>query len=286
MTELGGVVHRKVLAPDNIEQWRRDGYYLPIRAMSSEQAEQYLKRMEDCEARGGKIIGNQRHKTHLLFTWANELVRNETILDAVEDIIGPNILCWTTNLFVKESGSPDFVSWHQDSTYWGLYPDDDVVTAWIALSDATTESGAMRFLPGSHHKDQIPHKDTFDEHNLLSRGQVAVADINENDAVDIVLKAGEASLHHIRMLHASGPNRANYRRVGLAVRYIPPYVKQTKITHDSAMLLRGEDDYGHFFLEPEPKGDADETAVAAHADAMARQVATYYQGTDKDEMRA
>lgn len=286
MNDLGGLVQRKVLEPDHIEHWRRDGYYLPIRAMSAAEAETYRKRMEDCEARLGKIVGNQRHKTHLLFTWANELVRNETILDAVEDLIGPNILCWTTNLFVKEPGTLDFVSWHQDSTYWGLYPDDDVVTAWIALSDATPESGAMRFLPGSHHKDQIPHQDTFDEHNLLSRGQVAVTDINEDEAVDVVLKAGEASLHHIRMLHASGPNKANYRRVGLAVRYIPPYVKQLKIAHDSAMLVRGQDDYGHFFHEPAPNTDADEAAVAAHADAMARQVATYYQGTDKKEMRA
>lgn len=286
MTELGGIVHRKVMKPEYMEHWRREGYFFPIRALSAEDAAGYLARMEACEAKHGRIQGNQRHKTHLLYTWADELVRNPVVLDAVEDILGPNILCWTTNLFVKEPHTPDFVSWHQDSTYWGLYPDDGVVTAWIALSEVTVEAGAMKFLPGSHHKEQIPHKDTYDEHNLLSRGQIAVTDVDEGSTVDIVLRAGEVSLHHIRMLHSSGPNNAAHRRVGLAVRYIPPYVRQTRIAEDSAMLVRGVDEYGHFVHEPRPRTDADADAVAAHAAAMARQVATYYQGTDKTEMRA
>jgi ectoine hydroxylase-related dioxygenase (phytanoyl-CoA dioxygenase family) len=286
MNTQNEIAGRKVLSSADIEGWRREGYRLPFRAMSEQDAAAYAARMQACEERFGPIQGNQRHKTHLLYTWANDLVRNDKVLDAVEDLIGPNILCWTTNLFVKEAGSPDFVSWHQDSTYWGLYPDDVVVTAWIALTPATVESGAMRFLPGSHHMDQIVHEDTYDAHNLLSRGQVARIDIDDDQTVDVVLAPGEFSLHHIRMLHDSGPNGADFRRIGLAVRYVPPYVRQTKIAHDSAMLVRGTDDYGHFHLEPAPGADADEAAVAAHADAMARQVATYYQGTDKTEMRA
>lgn len=279
-------IARKMLGSVGIENWRRNGCHLPIRVMSEEDAAGYVHRMEACEARRGKILGNDRHKTHLLYTWANDLARHPKILDTVEDIIGPNILCWTSNLFVKEPGTGDFVSWHQDSTYWGLYPDDAVVTAWIALTPATVQSGAMRFLPGSHHMDQIVHEDTYDERNLLSRGQVAKIDIDEDKAVDVVLEPGEISLHHIRMLHSSGPNGADFRRVGLAVRYIPPYVKQMKIANDSAMLVRGRDDYGHFTLENPPKADADEAAIAEHAAAMARQVATYYQGTEKTEMRA
>lgn len=281
-----GAIARKVLESAHIEGWRRNGFHLPIRVMSEEDAAGFVRRMEACEAARGPILGNDRHKTHLLYTWADEIVRHPRILDAVEDIIGPNILCWTTNLFVKEAGSPAFVSWHQDSTYWGLYPDDAVVTAWVALTPATVESGAMRFLPGSHHSDQIVHEDTFDADNLLSRGQVARVEIDDDATVDVVLQPGEISLHHIRMLHDSGPNRANFRRIGLAVRYIPPYVRQTKIPEDSALLVRGTDDYGHFVHESAPRADADEAAVAEHAAAMARQVATYYQGTDKTEMRA
>jgi len=279
-------IERKMLESAHIERWRREGFHLPIRVMSEEDAAGYAARMEACEARDGRIEGNQRHKTHLLYTWADELVRHPKILDAVEDIIGPNLLCWTTNLFVKEAGSPAFVSWHQDSTYWGLYPDDAVVTAWVALTPATVESGAMRFVPGSHHSDQIVHEDTYDADNLLSRGQVAKVEIDDDKTVDVVLSPGEISLHHIRMLHDSGPNRANFRRIGLAIRYIPPYVKQLKIDHDSALLVRGVDDYGHFHQETSPKADADAAARAEHADAMARQVATYMQGTDKTQMRA
>ncbi|MCC6007783.1 MAG: phytanoyl-CoA dioxygenase family protein [Rhodobacteraceae bacterium] len=281
-----GAIARKVLESAHIENWRRNGFHLPIRVMSEEDAADLARRMEACEAARGPIEGNDRHKTHLLYTWADEIVRHPRILDAVEDIIGPNILCWTTNLFVKEAGSPAFVSWHQDSTYWGLYPDDAVVTAWVALTPATVESGAMRFMPGSHHSDQIVHEDTYDANNLLSRGQVAKVDIDESATVDVVLKPGEISLHHIRMLHDSGPNMAGHRRIGLAVRYIPPYVKQTKIAGDSALLVRGRDDYGHFHPETSPRADADAAAVAEHAAAMDRQVATYLQGTDKTKMRA
>ncbi|WP_372922815.1 phytanoyl-CoA dioxygenase family protein [Roseovarius sp.] len=286
MNAQSGAIERKILESAAIENWRRSGFHLPVRVMSEEKAAEYVHRMQNCEASRGPIEGNDRHKTHLLYTWANEIVREEKILDAVEDLIGPNILCWTTNLFVKEAGSPAFVSWHQDSTYWGLYPDDVVVTAWVALTPATVESGAMRYVPGSHLSDQIVHEDTYDANNLLSRGQVAKVDIDDDQTVDVVLEPGEISLHHIRMLHDSGPNQADFRRIGLAIRYIPAYVKQTKIEHDSAMLVRGKDDYGHFHLESPPVADADEAAIAQHADAMARQVATYYQGTDKTEMRA
>lgn len=286
MTELEGTVSHKLLTSEMIEQYRRSGYYFPIRVMAREEALTYLNRMEAYERKIGRPLqGNMRHKVHLLFTWANELVRHPKILDAVEDLIGPNILCWTTNMFTKEAHSPGFVSWHQDSTYWGLQP-ADVVTVWLALSDSTPESGAMRFSPGSHHKDQIPHQDTYDQNNLLTRGQVAVTDIDESQTVVVVLEAGEMSLHHVRLLHASGPNNADYRRVGLAARYIPTYVKQAKIKGDSAMLVRGVDEYGHFEGEAEPEVDGDEAALAAHSAAMARQVATYYQGTDKKEMRS
>lgn len=277
---------RHVLTSSDIEDWRREGYCFPVQALGEDEAAGYVQRLETCEARLGPIEGNLRHKTHLLFTWANELVRNARILDAVEDIIGPNILCWTSNLFMKEARSSSFVSWHQDTTYWGLSPDDAEVTAWLALTPATVQSGAMRFLPGSHHMDQIVHEDTYDRDNLLTRGQVAKIDIDEDQTVDVVLKPGEFSLHHIRILHGSGPNAADFRRIGLAIRYIPPFVKQTKIARDSATLVRGEDTYGHFDLEPTPKADADDAARAAHAEAMARQVATYYKGTDKTEMRA
>ena len=269
----------KLLPAGAKEAFGRDGYWFPVRVMAAGEAAGYRARLEAYErAAGGPIASNMRHKVHLLFIWANELVRHSRILDAVEDLIGPDLLCWTTNFFIKEARDPAFVSWHQDSTYWGLEP-HDIVTAWVALTDAPVESGAMNFLPGSHQRDQIPHRDTHHKDNLLTRGQEVAVDVDERQAIDVALKAGEVSLHHIRLVHGSKPNTTLNRRIGLAIRYIPTYVRQTKVA-DSAMLVRGVDHHGNFEPEPAPAADLDPAAVAAHQRVMEKQIATYYSGTD------
>jgi ectoine hydroxylase-related dioxygenase (phytanoyl-CoA dioxygenase family) len=275
----------KLLSSNAIEAYRRDGYYFPVRVLSTDEAHRYRRALETHEAKTGQPLqGNWRHKSHLLFTWVDELVHHPRILDAVEDVIGPNILCWTTNFFIKEANHPGFVSWHQDSTYWGLDP-DDVITAWVAFTDVTPENGYMQFIPGSHRIDQLPHLDTFHKDNLLSRGQEIAVEVDKSKAVGIPLKAGEMSLHHIKLVHGSDPNRSGDRRIGLAIRYIPTYVRQTKV-RDSATLVRGVDTYGEFDPEPRPKADLDAAALAAHADAVGRQVKALYQGTEKTAFRA
>ncbi len=274
----------KILTDAEVAQFRRDGFVFPIRVMSAAEAARYRAALEAYEAAsGGPIQSNMRHKMNVLFTWANRLVRLPRILDAVEDILGPNLICWTTNFFIKEARDPSFVSWHQDSTYWGLDP-CDVVTAWVALTDAPVVSGAMKFLPGSHTLDQIPHTDTFAKDNLLTRGQVVDLEVDESRAVDVPLAAGEVSLHHIRLVHGSKPNTTDDRRIGLAIRYVPPHVRQVKL-RDSAMLVRGRDSCGHFDWEPEPVADLDAGALAAHRDAVDRAVRALYSGTDKTAMR-
>ena len=268
------------------EAYERDGYYFPLRAMSADEARDYVAALEAHEAaHGGPLQSNMRHQVHLLFTWANKLVRDPKILDAVEEVIGPNILCWVTNFFIKEPKDGNFVSWHQDATYWGLEPADKIMTAWLALSDAPLESGAMKFMAGSHKDGQIAHNDTFDEKNLLTRGQEIAVDVDENDATDVVLKAGEFSLHHVLLAHGSHPNVSDNRRIGLAIRYIPTSVRQTKV-RDAAMLVRGVDEFGHFDLMPDPVADLDDAALAAHADAAQRLIAAVYSGTDETELRA
>ena len=260
----------KLLSHAAVEAYKRDGFYSPIRVMPAEEARRYRAALEKHEAKTGKPLqGNWRHKMHLLFTWADELVHHPKVLDAVEDVIGPDILCWTTNFFIKEKRSPGFVSWHQDSTYWGLEP-DDVVTAWVAFTDVTPENGYMQVIPGSHKVDQLPHVDTFHKDNLLSRGQEISVEVDRSKAIGLAMSAGEMSLHHIKLVHGSDANRSSDRRIGLSIRYIPTYVRQTKV-RDSAMLVRGTDRYRHFDAEPRPKSDLDEAALAAHADAIGRQ---------------
>ena len=275
----------KLLSKEAVDAYRRNGYFSPVRIMSADDACKYRRALEAHEMKTGRPLqGNWRHKTHLLFTWADELVHHPKILDAVGDVIGPDILCWTTNFFIKEKSHPGFVSWHQDSTYWGLEP-DDVVTAWVAFTEVTPENGYMQVVPGSHKIDQQPHLDTFHKDNLLSRGQEISVEVDKSRAVGLAMHAGEMSLHHIKLVHGSEPNRTADRRIGFAIRYIPTFVRQTKV-RDAAMLVRGTDKYRNFDYEPRPKADLDEAALAAHADSVARQVKALYQGTEKTAFRA
>ncbi len=269
----------KMLTVEAVEAVRRDGFHFPIRAVSEADAHDYRRQLEAFEAaNGGALKGAQRFKSHLLFKWLADLVRAPHILDAVEDLIGPNILCWNTHWFVKEANSPSFVSWHQDSNYWGL-DTKDLVSVWVALSPANRDSGCMRMLPGSHLGPALPHVDTFDEHNLLTRGQTIDVDIDENLTVDVELKTGEAAVFAYEIAHASHPNLSDDRRIAMVLRYIPPSARQMMADWDSAALVRGEDTYGHFEHEPEPAGDLDPVAVAFHRKAEEQQRKILYRDT-------
>ncbi len=270
----------KRLSPSAIEQYARDGYYFPIRVLSPEEARQYRERLERVERDlGGPLRGIYRIKPHLLFAWLADLVRHPVILDAVEDVIGPDILCWNTSFFTKEARSPGFVSWHQDATYWGL-SEPDVVTAWVAFTESTSRNGNMRVVPGSH-RTPVPHVDTFDPDNLLTRGQEVAVEVDESQAADILLQAGEMSLHHVLIVHGSGANPSDDRRIGFAIRYIPTRIRQTGGPRDSATLVRGEDAFGHFKPEPRPDADLDPAMLALHAEISDRQARILYRGTTR-----
>jgi len=191
-----------------------------------------------------------RHKSHLLFARLAALVRCRSILDTVEDLHGPDLLCWTINFFIKGAADPAFVSWHQDSTYWGL-SEPDVVTALVAFTPATEANWAMEYIPGSHKLDQIRHRDTFAKHNLLTRGQEVIVEVNHSQRRIITLRPGEMSSHHVRLVHGSQPNPSNDRRIGFAIRYIPTKVAQLA-GEDSATLVRGADRHHHFMSAPHP----------------------------------
>ena len=276
----------KSLSAEQVRRYRGDGFVHPVPVMDAAEAARYRARFEDYErSQGGWYALSEGQKLYLLQTWVAELASHPRVLDAVEDVLGPDILVWGTSLFVKDAHDPAFVTWHQDATYWGLEPADRILTAWVALSDVPVESGAMKFLPGSHKGGQRAHSDTFHENNLLSRGQEIAVEVDEDEAADVVLKAGEFSLHHVLLAHGSHPNTTDQRRIGFAIRYLPTSARQTKL-RDAAVLVRGVDEYGHFDLFEGPKADLDEAALAAHKDSTARLHAAVYSGTDKTEFRA
>ena len=276
----------KMLNNEQIAQYREDGFLSPVRVMAEDEALALRAELEAIEAgMGGPLRGDLRHKTHLLFPFLAALVRHPTILDAVEDLLGPDILCWSSNFFIKEAADPAFVSWHQDSTYWGLSA-PDVATAWVALTPSNAENGAMAMIPGSHRFDQMPHHDTFHRHNLLTRGQEIAVKVDESDAVLVELKPGQASLHHVLLFHGSEPNRSDDRRIGLAIRYVPTRLKQAVGQRDWATLVRGKDSFGHFEPEYVPKRDLEPEALAFHKAVTEEQVRVLYRGTGKTAYRA
>lgn len=275
----------KLLSPTQIVQYEAEGFISPIRVMDEAAANEIRARLEEYERRsGGPLRGDLRHKAHLLFPWLADLVRQARILDAVEDLYGPDLLCWTTNFFIKEARNPAFVSWHQDSTYWGLSA-PDVVTAWVALSPSNLANGAMAVLPGSHTRDQIPHRDTFDKHNLLTRGQEVAVEIDPAQSVALEMRPGEMSLHHVRLVHGSPANPSADRRIGFAIRYIPTRVYQL-VGEDSATLVRGTDRFERFEHEPRPTAELDPAALALHKRITERQAQILYRGTKVDSYNA
>jgi len=271
------------LNAQQVAAYERDGYLFPLEVMAEAEALALRARIETIERRvkTEQGVSHQRFRSfcHLLMPAIDQLVREPAILDPVESILGPDLMVWSAEFFIKEPRTPNHVSWHQDLTYWGLDSAEEV-TAWLALSDVTVESGCMRFVPGSHKREIVPHRDTFAEDNMLTRGQEIAIAIDEDAAVDIVLKPGQMSLHHGRIFHASGHNRADDRRFGLAIRYISPNMRQAVGERDFAVLVRGEDRYGHFVAPPRPTGDFTPDALDMCTRIDREQAAYFYQGTE------
>lgn len=268
----------KTLTRHQLGEYQQQGFLFPLPVLSESETATLRGKLEELERnQGGRLPARINRKPHLLFTWLNELIRDPRILDPVEDILGPNLLCWGSGFFIKNPHDPARVTWHQDSTYWGLSK-PDIVTAWVAFTPSTAENGCMRVVPGTHTLQQLPHRDTFAEDNLLSRGQEIAVAVEESKAVDLALDPGQMSLHHVMLVHGSEPNRSALRRIGFAIRYLPTHVKQLTGVRDSATLVRGTDEYGHFALEPAPLSDLHPDALAFHSETLAANDQILYGG--------
>jgi ectoine hydroxylase-related dioxygenase (phytanoyl-CoA dioxygenase family) len=249
-----------------LDTYQRDGFVSGVEILSQSEVLRHRTAMETAEAIFGPL--HYEGKVHTILRSPHELATLSSVLDIVEQFIGPNILLHSATYILKEPGSGSFVSWHQDLTYWG-FSHDDQVSMWLALSPATAGSGCMRMIPGSHVHGELRHETTEDEANVLFSGQT-VADVRESDAVVCALQAGQASFHHGRTLHSSGPNESDDRRIGLNVQYLATHMRQTKNKSDSAILVRGRDDFGHFAEDIAATSDLDSVAVARQKELQAR----------------
>jgi len=271
--EVIGQLSTQSLSQVQVEAYRERGILHPLPALSSAEAGELYARYL---AHADFITGRNNQKPHLLFTWLDSLVRDARIVDAVESLLGANLWCWGSQFFAKPAGDAAYVSWHQDATYWGL-SSPDVVTAWVALTPSTRASGCMQVVAGTHHV-QVRHEDRFDDANLLSRGQEVTVKVDPAKVIDVELRPGEMSLHHVLLFHGSEPNRSALRRVGFAIRYAPTHVRQLAPIRDSALLVRGRDDYAYFEPERAPEADLHPDAVARHGAVIDRQLRILYAG--------
>ena len=267
------------LAPREVTRARfeRDGFLCPIDALTPEQTAHYRALYLDFHARHkgrlDALRAGERWQintdTHFVLEWVDALTREPAILDAVQQVLGPDLLVWNTSWFVKFPGDKAYVSWHQDGAYWGLSP-MEVATAWVALGPVTPANGCMRVIPGSHSQPHLPQRDTFADNNVLSRGQEISVAVDETQAVDLALQPGQISLHHLWIVHGSNANTSDTARIGIAIRYVSTRVRQQGTIKPIAMLVRGRDDFGHFQLVERPIGNYAMAGEGRHAELLQR----------------
>ena len=242
-------VMTKLLSQEQVNQYNNSGFVSPVNILNQDEIKQSINEIESFEQETGQPIDfPHKSRCHQLFSWADHLVHHPKILDAVEDIIGPNILCYHATLWVKPAQSNSFVRWHQDGTYFFLDPAKHV-TAWVALTVADEDAGCMQVIPGSHKNDFIDHNDDADPNNMIPRGQGLAIDVDTEVAVSMPLQPGQMSLHHTKLFHASFNNRRDSRRIGFGISYIPTEVKDIGNTPANALLVRGKDKYNNFLPE-------------------------------------
>ena len=248
------------LSRAQVESYWENGFLCPIPAISAQQCEDWRAELEAIESNWldnglpRALNVYKRVNAHLVVPLAYEIAAHSAILDVVEGILGPDVLLYSTEFLIKEPHTKHVVTMHQDLAYWGLGEIDGILTAWLALTPATPQSGCMDFVKGSHKSPIIPHEDSFDELNLLSRGQEIKVNVAEEDKSSGALATGEMSLHHGLMIHGSGANTSDDRRIGVVMRFLSPHVKKPNNAPDYGVAMRGNCDTGNFTLCHAPKG--------------------------------
>jgi hypothetical protein len=278
---------KKALTSGQVARYHADGGLAPIAVLSADEVAMYRGCLEKFEREAGTPIMRYPDrptiwsKPHLLFTWVDAIVRHPAVLDVVEDIVGPDIRVFHTNIFVKEPHSPEFITWHQDGAYNGVSP-PEVFTTWVALTDATPEMGCMRMLKGSHKHGLRVHVDRKSPGNLLSRGQ-QIEKLEDVEVIDLALRAGDMSIHHSYAVHSSERNRSSARRIGVMTTYVPTHCRYagTGPARMRAALVRGRDIYGHFDDDPQPLTDFGPAERAAHRASCELYIANVTASTNK-----
>jgi len=249
------------LTHDAVARYERDGILFPIAVLSAAETARFRASFDALARQLGDPKAMDLGQCHLFYRWAYELATFPAVLDAVEAVIGSDILIHSSRIFPKYPRDRGVISWHQDGHYWEL-DEPRLVSAWIALTDSTPENGCMRVVPGSH-RQRVPHQSRPAPDKILASGLEVAVEVDEGDALDVALCAGEMSLHHVNIIHGSKANPSDRERIGFAVRYVSPLARQA-IEHHEVLLVRGRDT-AHHYRHGTPPNEDGAAAIAAHA---------------------
>ncbi len=259
----------KALTTDQIEFYHANGFLFPYDVFTATEAAHLSRQVAEMEARvGGELQAKFRVKAHLPFPWLCSVVRNERLLNAVEDLIGPNILCWGASFFSKKAHDPRFISWHND-TFFYPYEPQETLSAWVSFNVADIQSGCIHYIPGSHRAPDPVHVFKPEPANLASDGRTVVG-VDETTAVPAILAPGQVVFHHERVIHGSGPNNSDHPRIGFVIHYVAPNVRNKTADHDTAIFCRGADPSGYWLPDPEPSCDLDPKCLRILEETRAR----------------
>jgi len=240
--------------------YEHDGFLSGVDVFSTKEIDEYRAAFDKIEQREGtekcQVGLKDLHFTER-FIW--DMVTDHRVLEAMRAVMGPDILLLATHFFCKfpEADPKTYVAWHQDVLYWWIEPPLSH-TAWIAIDDSDEGNGCMQVKQGTHHKGLVSHGLAEKEGNLLrvKNQEIEREHLENTKTVDLVLRAGQMSIHHGQIFHGSLPNRSDRRRCGLTGRFIPTHVDQPKPNSTGGkyqpILVSGEDRYGHFEKLPLP----------------------------------
>ena len=268
------------LSSNQLKQYEDEGFVSPINIFSKEKAKEIRNEIELIENKiPGELEKSGRYNAHLISPLLDEVTHNSKILDAVQSLIGENILVCGTTLFIKNPNEQGFVSYHQDAKYIGLEP-HNWVTAWVAITDSNEKNGCMRMWSGSHKDKLKEHDQKFNEGNLLTRGQT-VMNVPKEKTTSLILEAGQMSLHHPTVVHGSELNKSNDRRIGFVIQsYIGTNVKQV-LGKNGVQLARGVDEFNYHEIIDRPQNLLNEKDIKLKKQENDNLQEIFYKGSDK-----
>ncbi|MFI6763098.1 phytanoyl-CoA dioxygenase family protein [Micromonospora sp. NPDC050417] len=248
------------LSPEQVDHFRQQGYLLPVNVLTPAEVDETIaayRTYRTVTDRAGGLLKRRWNypKIHLVARWADTLVHHPRLLAIATSLVGPDLLVWSTNLFVRAGHSNSRLAWHQDAPYFGWEgADGNVVRIWLALTRTSRRNGTMLYCRRSHEAGLVRHD--FVNRTLagLMQGEQADYDVRDEDVVAVEIEAGQASLHQPTTVHSSGPSSTDEERICFAVDYLAPSIRPLH-GPDSALLVQGEDRYRHFLPERRPTTD-------------------------------